>query len=254
MHDINELEVDVAYPFLMRVLDHYEARRLDRTGFLKVLRMIESYVFRRSICGIPTNSLNKTFAGLYAGSRLANQNSQEYVERIADSLACYDSYRRFPRDDEFARELMIKDIYHTRSCYLLRKLENHGRTEKIALPDPLITIEHILPQTENLRPEWKEMLGPDWKKQQSAWCHTLGNLTLTSYNSSFSDRPFLEKRDLRIDGIGFAHSPFRLNQEVRDQAQWNAQTIQTRARHLAEGACQVWVWPHYVTPENESAA
>ncbi len=241
LRDISALDVDVAYPFLLRALDDYDAGRLQRADFIAILRLVESYVFRRSVCGIPTNSLNKTFAALHRRVRPG-----KYLESVQSALLLADSYRRFPRDDEFTRELKIKDVYHTRTVnYLLRKLENHERPEKIHLPDPHVTVEHILPQTPNLRAEWQRDLGDQWQALQSTLVHTLGNLTLTGYNSSFSDRPFLEKRDLAIDGeqVGLGHSPFRLNNGLENLEAWNATRIEERAARLATRAATVWSCP-----------
>ena len=246
-HDINNLEVDVAYPFLMRVLNDYETQKISHNEFCCVLQVVESYVFRRSVCGIPTNSLNKTFATLYRSARPDRAGTgADYVAAIACYLADLDSYRRFPRNDEFRRELEIKDVYHTRNCnYLLGKLENFNAHEKILVADSKITIEHILPQSEVLRPEWIAMLGENWEQTRERWLHTLGNLTLTGYNSNFSDKPFEEKRDLALDGqqVGLGSGRFRLNEDVRDLETWDEAAIAARARRLSERAVTVWPFP-----------
>ena len=127
------------------------------------------------------------------------------------------SYRRFPRDDEFKRELQVRDLYNFRSrSYWLRRLENHGRKEQVPVDE--YTIEHIMPQNEELSPEWRSDLGPEWKSVHETWLHTLGNLTLTGYNSEYSDRHFAEKRDM--DG-GFKMSPLRLNEGIGSLERWD---------------------------------
>lgn len=232
--DINTLKVDVAYPFLLELYDDYENERLGRAELLEILRYIESYVFRRAVCGIPTNSLNKTFATL--GRELKMNN---YLESFKAALLLKDSYRRFPSDDEFARELMAKDLYNFRNRnYWLRKFENYGRKERVEVED--YTIEHIMPQNENLSEQWKEDLGENWKEVHDQYLHTIGNLTLTGYNTELSDRPFLEKRDM--EG-GFTNSPLRLNKALATLDVWNKDEIKKRARTLSDHAKQVWSMP-----------
>lgn len=246
MEDINTLEVAVAYPFLLRVMDDFETGKISREALRDVLRLIQSYVFRRAVCAIPTQSLNKTFAGLYHESGAAHVvDSAAYVAAIAGVLRAYRTYKRFPDDAEFVHELRTRDSYHTRTIrFLLDKLENYGRNEKIPLTDK-ISVEHILPQGEDLHPDWRAMLGPDWQTIQTAYVQTLGNLTLTGYNSNYSARPFLEKRDLSAGGldIGFKASPFRLNEAVRECDAWDAAAIEARGKSLCEHALTIWPSP-----------
>lgn len=233
--DINTLRVDVAYPLLLELYDDYYYGNLDQEEFVGILKLIENYVFRRTICGIPTNSLNKTFATL---SRELNKD--QYLESFNAALLMKDSYRRFPSDDEFVRELIVKDLYNFRSRnYWLRKLENHDRKESVNVEE--FTIEHIMPQNENLSEQWRQDLGSDWEKIQSEYLHTIGNLTLTGYNSELSDRPFLEKRDMKG---GFADSPLRLNRCLSEVENWNEDEILNRAAFLAKLALKVWKAPY----------
>jgi uncharacterized protein with ParB-like and HNH nuclease domain/predicted transport protein len=232
--DIRELKVDVAFPFLLELYHDYVMGSLSKTDLLQVARLLESYVFRRAICEIPTNSMNKTFATF--GKALKKDC---YLESILAHFLTLPSYRRFPADDEFKRDLQIKDLYSFRSrSYWLRRLENHGRKERVSVDE--YTIEHILPQNEQLSPEWRAELGPNWKHVQQTYLHTLGNLTLTGYNSEYSDRPFPKKRDM--EG-GFAHSPLRLNQGLGTLDHWNEESIRQRAQRLAEQATGVWAAP-----------
>ncbi|MCA8917314.1 MAG: DUF262 domain-containing protein, partial [Planctomycetes bacterium] len=178
-HDLRELKVDVAYPFLLDAYHDYKQDRLTTDELLGIIRLVESYVFRRAICAIPTNSLNKTFAGL---SRSLKKD--RYLESVKAAFLLMPSYRRFPSDEEFQRDIKLRDLYNFRSrSYWLRRLENHGRKERVVVEN--YTIEHILPQNEALSPEWQAELGPEWQRIQQTWLHTLGNLTLTGYNSEY---------------------------------------------------------------------
>ncbi len=236
IREINALKVDVAYPFLLQVMDDYSQSRITRDELLTILRNIEAYVFRRAICGIPTNSMNKTFATLYRSIEPSN-----YLVSFQAALLTKDSYRKFPRDDEFAEQLKIKDVYNFRSRnYLLRKLENSTRTNELVDVEQY-TIEHILPQNEKLSPKWKAELGEKWQEIQSKYLHTIGNLTLTGYNSEYSDRSFLEKRD--YPEKGFRDSPLHLNRDIALLDNWNEKAIQKRATKLSEQAMKIWLMP-----------
>ena len=238
--DLRDLKVDVAFPFLLELYDDHAQGRLPTEVFIRAVRLVEAYVFRRAVCTIPTNSLNKTFATF--GRAL---QKDRYIESIQAHFLTLLSYRRFPRDEEFKHELSVRDLYNfSRRSYWLRRLENHGRKERVAVDE--YTIEHILPQNENLSAMWREALGPKWRRVQETWLHTLGNLTLTGYNTEYSDRPFGEKRDMQG---GFKESPLRLNEGLGALNTWNEATIKMRAKRLAEQAVQVWVPPPALPPE-----
>ena len=234
-HDLRELKVDVAYPFLLELYEDYKKEVLSRNDFLQIVRLIEAYVFRRAVCNIPTNSMNKTF-----GTFTKTVNKNCYLESVKAHFQFLPSYRRFPNDDEFKRDLQTRDLYKFRSrSYWLRRLENHGRKERVTVDE--YTIEHILPQNENLPVAWKNALGPNWDVIQQTYLHTLGNLTLTGYNSEYSDKPFSEKRDMKG---GFKESPLKLNIGLGNLKQWNEATIKDRALNLAQEAVLVWSAPN----------
>ena len=233
-HDLRELKVDVAYPFLLELYHDYAGHTLSAADFAAAVRLVESYVFRRAICAMPTNSMNKTFATF--GKAL---KKDRYLESIQAHFLSLPSYRHFPDDDEFRRDLHTRDLYNFRSrSYWLRRLENHGRKERVPVDE--YTIEHILPQNLDLPAAWRQALGADWQRVQKDWLHTLGNLTLTGYNAEYSDRPFAEKRDMTG---GFAQSPLKLNAGLGQLDAWNEAAIQQRAGRLADQAVAVWTAP-----------
>lgn len=232
--DIRLLRMEVAYPFLMYVYNSYENNKITREEFIKILRLTESYVFRRAICEIPTNSLNKTFAVM------KNKiNANDYVNSICANYVLLDSYKEFPKDDEFSQRFIEKDIYHMRiRQYILSKLERFDNKEKLDLG--AFTIEHVMPENENLRYGWKEALGDNWQAIHTQYLHTIGNLTLTAYNSEMSDRSFFEK--LNMKG-GFNDTGLRLNSYIRKQTEWNADKIKERAKILSNNALKIWQFP-----------
>jgi uncharacterized protein with ParB-like and HNH nuclease domain/predicted transport protein len=233
-HDLRELKVDVAYPFLLELYHDYKTGTLGAADFAAAVRLVEAYVFRRAICAIPTNSMNKTFATFGKALR-----KDRYFESIQAHFLTLPSYRRFPADDEFRRDLHTRDLYNFRSrSYWLRRLENHGRKERVPVDE--YTIEHILPQNPDLPAAWRQALGAEWERVQQQWLHTLGNLTLTGYNAEYSDRPFAEKRDMTG---GFKQSPLKLNDGLGQVAAWDEAAIQTRAGRLADLALDVWAAP-----------
>jgi predicted transport protein len=182
--------------------------------------------------------MNKTFATFTKALK-----KDRYFESVQAHFLGLPSYRRFPSDDEFRRDFQTRDIYNFRSrSYWLRRLENHGRKERVSVDE--YTIEHILPQNENLTAKWREDLGDDWQRIQQTWLHTLGNLTLTAYNSDYSDRAFVEKRDMpSAPEKGFKQSPLKLNQGLSVLALWNEETIKARAAKLADTGVAVWSAP-----------
>lgn len=232
--DLRELKVDVAYPLLLELYHDYATDVLPREDFLKALRLIESYVFRRAVCSIPTNSMNKTFATF--GRSL---KKDRYLESVQAGFRLLRSYRRFPGDEEFVRELAVRDMYNQpRRSYWLRRVENHGRKERVPVEE--YTVEHIMPQNANLSERWRQDLGPDWERIHATKLHTIGNLTLTGYNSEYSDRPFAEKRDMPG---GFTESPLHLNRGLGAVERWDEAAIDARAHRLAQRAAEIWGQP-----------
>ena len=245
--DLRELRADVVYPLLLELYADYQNDVLPHDDLVAAVRLIEAYIFRRAICAIPTNSLNKTFANFSKGL-----SKDRYLESIEASFQLLPSYRRFPTDDEFKRELVVRDLYNfQRRSYWLRRIENYRRKERVAVDE--YTIEHIMPQNENLSEEWQHALGFDWERVHQTKLHTLGNLTLTAYNSEYSDRPFVEKRDLLIGDkqLGFKYSPLRLNEGLGELDVWDEAAIDKRARRLADLAPKIWEEPSLSTESLE---
>ncbi|RIJ28447.1 GmrSD restriction endonuclease domain-containing protein [Henriciella mobilis] len=233
-HDLRELKVDVAYPFLLELYHDYASDILGKADLASTVRMIEAYVFRRAICAIPTNSMNKTFSTFTKALK-----KDRYLESIKAHFLGLPSYRRFPKDEEFERDIQTRDLYNFRSrSYWLRRFENFGRKERVSVDE--YTIEHIMPQNDELPSAWRNALGQEWERVHETWLHTLGNLTLTGYNSEYSDKPFGQKRDM--EG-GFKESPLRVNAGLGLLDTWDEDAIKARAKKLAKTALEVWPSP-----------
>lgn len=232
--DLDQIKADVVYPFLMEAYSDYDLGIISRDELLEIVQIVTSYVFRRAVCRVPTNSLNKTFAGFGDAVR-----KDRYLDSVKAHFLSMKSYRAFPTDAEFRSALKTADLYNfRRRSYFFRTLENHGRKEHVTIED--YTIEHILPQNENLSTDWQIALGDDWQETQQRYLHTLGNLTLTGYNSEYSDHPFVKKRDM--EG-GFKDSPLRVNKGLGQLDTWNADEIDARAERLAADALKIWTRP-----------
>lgn len=232
--DIRALRMEVAYPFLLRVYLDYAQGCISKDSLIEILKYCESYVFRRAISGIPTNSLNKTFAVM-----LNNIREDDYVNSVKAYFGLLDTYKVYPTDHMFRIDFAVKDIYNMRiRNYVLSKLENHKNKAKINAED--YTIEHIMPQNKNLSKEWRDALGSTWQEVQKEYLHCIGNLTLTAYNAEMSDRTFSEK--LEMAG-GFKESALRLNSYVVRQTTWNAEKIKERSNELFQLALEIWPYP-----------
>lgn len=224
---LNAWEVEVAYPFLLNVLDALVSGKTTENEVSSILSMIESFVVRRVVCGIPTNRLRYIFAGMSSNTNVTNyaESSHEYLLK-----------NEWPGDTEFRNKFQTFRLYLSsrlaRTRLILGALErSFGHKETVELTDT-ITIEHIMPQT--LNEQWQEMLGEQASVIHNEWLHTIGNLTLSGYNPDMGNQPFDEKRKVLID------SHIELNRDIVACNMWNEDTIKARAAMLADRALTIW--------------
>src|SRR5262249_42061374 len=193
---LGRLDVTTAYPFLLRCYDEFESGRLSASEFSSVVRTIENYVVRRFVCFIPTNQFNKIFLGLY------NQIRREAHPSILAGVRSILAGRGYPKDVEFRKALVENSLYgsgdrQAKIRFILERIERHlGGKEHPKLET--VSVEHVMPQT--LTGDWRAHLGEDWETAHALWLHTLGNLTLTGYNSEMSNGDFSAKRQRLIGG------------------------------------------------------
>jgi len=244
---IKRLEINVAFPFLMKVYDDYVSSIIDKPTFLKVLDLIQSFTWRRFILGLPTNALNKIFMSLYD-----KVESDKYLYSIQKTLLQRSGVQRFPKNAEVIDALKVKDVYNIKSknrIYLLERLENHENIERVAIEgNPDITIEHIFPQ--NPDPKWKMELGNDeYIFIKENHLNTIGNLTLSGNNGKLGNKPFIDKRDL--GGGGYKDSRLWLNKYLSILDKWDKTEIGRRFDQISERFLKIWEYPQIEIETNE---
>ncbi len=228
-----DLERDVIYPLLLELYSDYSDGVLSKDDFISIIYLIESYICRRTVCGLGTSGLNKIFV-----SFTKKINKDQYLESIkAHFLSLETTKGKFPKDSEFKNLFITIDFYNLKEKkYFFERLENDTK-EPVNTKE--CTIEHIMPQT--LTEEWERDLGENFQAIHDKYLHTIGNLTLTGYNSEYSNKSFQKKRDM--EG-GFKDSPLRLNQGLRDLKSFGEEEIKKRANDLADLALKIWTYPN----------
>ncbi|WRD39814.1 DUF262 and DUF1524 domain-containing protein [Helicobacter pylori] len=228
-----DLERDVIYPLLLELYSDYSDGVLSKQDFIPIIALIESYICRRAVCGLGTNSLNKIFA-----SFTKKINKDQYLESIkAHFLSLETTKGKFPKDSEFKNLFITIDFYNLKEKkYFFERLENFDTKEPVNTQE--CTTEHIMPQT--LTEEWERDLGGNFQAIHDKYLHTIGNLTLTGYNSEYSNNSFQEKRDMEN---GFKQSSLKLNQSLKDLEVFGEEQIEKRANKLADWALKIWTYP-----------
>ncbi|WRD43903.1 DUF262 and DUF1524 domain-containing protein [Helicobacter pylori] len=229
-----DLEMDVVYPLLLELYSDYKDGVLSKQDFIPIIALIESYICRRAVCGLGTNGLNKVFA-----SFTKKINKDQYLESIkAHFLSLETTKGKFPKDSEFKNLFITIDFYNLKEKkYFFERLENFDTKEPVNTQE--CTIEHIMPKT--LTKEWERDLGENFQAIHDKYLHTIGNLTLTGYNSEYSNNSFQEKRDMEK---GFKQSPLKLNQSLKDLESFGEKEIEKRANDLADWALKIWTYPN----------
>lgn len=230
--NLRDLKQTTVFLFLFSVFDDFEAGVIDDDTLCKVLRLLLNYSVRRLICEVGSNSLRGLYKTLYGRAFNRPENKANYYDAIVSFLLQLTSKDVIPSDAEFAVALRERNLYRKNALckYLLAAIENQGK-EQLKIEMDTLTIEHILPQNKNLSTAWKRMLGSDWERVRERYLHTLGNLTLTGYNSELGDLPFAKKQSLLADQNTHVTVLYR---DVKDQTEWNAQTIEARAERLSQ--------------------
>ncbi|WRA60175.1 DUF262 and DUF1524 domain-containing protein [Helicobacter pylori] len=227
-----DLEMDVIYPLLLELYSDYSDGVLSKDDFRRSIALIESYICRRAVCGLGTNSLNRVFP-----SFTKHIQKDEYFKSLKAHFGSLTEKQRFPNNDEFKDLFITIDFYRfKKNRYFFERLENFDTKEPVNTKG--LTIEHIMPQ--ELTEESKKDLGENFQAIHDKYLHTIGNLTLTGYNQEYSNRSFQEKRDMEK---GFKQSPLKLNQSLKDLESFGEKEIEKRANDLADWALKIWTYP-----------
>ncbi|MGC4768898.1 GmrSD restriction endonuclease domain-containing protein [Micromonospora sp. DT44] len=226
------------YPLLLHLLDRRDQGTATSEQIASAMLYLESFFVRRLLIGRSTMNINRILLAV--------------VTEMDRDLPVHEAVRRYLSTGRkhWATDASLRALVRTIPFYLngrasqrslvLRWLEeSYDNKEPVALEK--LTIEHVLPQT--LSGEWAQMLAADLDTHETsdeaheALVHTLGNLTLTGYNSELSNKPFAVKR------IALAKSGIRLSREIADQQRWGGSEILARADVLAERIITIWPGP-----------
>lgn len=237
----------VTDPFFMEILRlNQENNKLSLAEVTQIFLIVENYLFRRNICDVPTNALNKVFVNLNREVIRYDNTTKDYVDKLVYTLLAKKESGRFPDNEEFKQALANKSVYLMKGKYkpyLFERFENYGTRETkdvyTLLDNGTYSIEHIMPQ--HLTPAWIQALGPEAEEIHSVWLHRLGNLTLTAYNANMSNNTFQEKRD---GELGYKKSGLRMNQWLAAKEQWGLAEMQERSNKMVALAVnKIWAMP-----------
>lgn len=255
IYRLNRLETAVTRPFFLEVLRMYQENVLTIDEVAQIFQISENYIFRRLICDLPTNALNKIYLMLHKEIFRYDGTTDQYFEKFKFAMLAKKERVRFPDDTEFAAAFSAKPMYLMNSKnkhYLFERLENFGTTENKAVWDHIdqgdYSIEHIMPQ--HLTPAWVEALGENYLQIHENWLHRIANLTLTAYNSKYSNNSFADKCDMKN---GFKESGIRMNQRIAQKTTWGPAELEERDLQLQQRALEIWAAPvtTYVAPEKQ---
>lgn len=245
IYRLNRLETTVTRPFFLEVLRLYDENKLDISELTEIFLITENYLFRRAICDLPTNALNKIFSTLHREITRYEGNDEGYLEKFKYALLSKKERARFPDDDEFAERFTDRQVYLMNSknkIYIMERLENYSTLEDKDVychcDDGTYSIEHIMPQ--HLTPAWIKALGEDYEEIHEMWLHRIANLTLTAYNSKYSNSTFEEKKSMKN---GFEDSGIRMNTYIAKKDKWTLAELEERNQYLMGRSLEIWAAP-----------
>lgn len=239
---LRRLESNVSYPFLLAVYHDYVSGIIRKEEFIEILKLIQSYIWRRFIVGLPTHALNKIFMSLYG-----DVNQKNYVKSIQKFLLKKKSYQRFPNDLEIEINLLEKDLYNIQSkniLYFLELLENYNNKEFVSIQNPNLTIEHIFPQ--NPDRTWADQLSHDqYQLMSDKYLNTISNLTLSGNNGVLSNKSFVEKKTMNKNNgeQGYVYSRLWLNSYLKSVDSWDIETLKARFQIILDRFKKIWEFP-----------
>lgn len=252
LNQLRTLDSTIAYPFFMAFFDYASRVGLSEIEIYQVLDVVEAYWARRIICNLPSNALNKVFATLHRDvlnyiDKSEDNLTSSYIDVLIYVLLKKGGSSVFPSNEEVKSDFKTRQVYKmpvNARMFILERMENQDNNERhdvvkeLTDKNKIITIEHIMPQT--LSDKWKTALGNDWERIHEQYLHTMANLTLTGYNSQYSNLTFVEKRDMEK---GFKKSAYRLNNSVKSCEQWTEKELIARQKELLDVFMRLWPMP-----------
>lgn len=235
--ELEYMKSTVVYPYLLELFDDYfEKKIISKDELLGTMSIINSYLYRRTICNIPTNALNKVFASMAKSVDDLRKQGKSHIEAVTDFLMSKAGSSIFPRDAQFKKSFVELDIYNRGNklaLFTLYNIEKHQHKEIVEFDQ--LTVEHIMPQT--LTPKWNIDLGKDGDEVHKLYKDTIGNLTITKYNSEISNKSFEDKKDI------YSNSNIKLTRDITNFEKWNKNSVIGRANSLFERANEIWELP-----------
>ncbi len=246
LNNIKELKANVLTPLIMLFLKYRNEGLISEDILLDCLHLLENYILRRLICSRKTNDLNKICISLIKKLYLFFENKKDIntiKDYISNILIDLKGNGEFPDDKDLENSIIEKDVYKTiLAKFILIKLELlNSSKEKIDSDN--ITIEHIMPRT--LTESWKKLIGDNYKEIHDKYVNTIGNLTLTGYNSELSNKSLEEKQKM------YKNSKFIfLNEDILDLKTWNENIIINRSRRLINKLLEYYKYPEVIIRVN----
>ena len=250
---INRLEINVAYPFLLQVFEDTENGLLSKEDLIKILKLIQSYAWRRFVVGLPTNALNKIFMSLYA-----EVDTEEYYDSVAKVLLKKKGSAKFPTNEDIKTALKDKDLYNTQPKnrnYLFEMLENYNNREYVNTNNENITIEHIFPRNPN--EVWNtDLSSEEYYLFKEKYVNTIANLTLSGNNGALSNKSFLAKKEMNKEGgeQGYIYSRLWLNGYLKSIDNWNIAQYEERLNIICERFLNIWEYPDVIVMDSDDAS
>ncbi|MGQ0793874.1 MAG: DUF262 domain-containing protein [Deltaproteobacteria bacterium] len=236
---LNRIEVTTAYPLLLNFYSNYADGKITKDDFVTILKTLENYLIRRFVCNVPSNTLNKIFPIVYP------QIISKHPDNIAEGFKTILQGRGYPKDNEFYIRFRETKFYGGGDRQIKTKLILESIEESFAhkevVPFDNLTVEHVMPQT--LSEWWQKELGDEWEETHDLFLHTIGNLSLTAYNTELSNDDYPTKKKTLNE------SHLELNKYFSSLPNWTRNEIEQRAEVLAKKALEIW---NYFGQENTS--
>lgn len=233
---LNRTKSHVIYSLLLKIAS-CRGNGIDDDTYLRCLKILNSFIIRRAICRWQTYVVNTMVINLLS----AFPNDVSALDKwLAKELLAKKNVSRWPNDEDFKQAIITKNNATKEIQILfLEEIEKFISGKEVIDLSHGISLEHIMPQT--LSAEWEHDLGSDCNTIHEKYISNLGNLTLTGYNSEYSNYPFAKKKSMEN---GYSNSGIRMNQEIAKNSHWGENEIIARAQALAEIAVQIWEYPN----------